>query len=418
MIPQLPNHLSKLAKSSPPEFSATIPDHQEFVQQAAVSILEDKSGISPEEAENMLVQHSDQVPLALHLGAKLARSRQVITELSQPLHVDVVFAAYKENNRILRPEEHPSGEDFLRRKVAQLNWLGGASEHFHWHMTAVDDGCPEKCGDIIENLAREEGYGEVSVLRLSDAIEKKLPVSAGLSSTDESRKGGSIIYGMWNASNKDPEGDHVIVFTDADLSTHLGQVGLLVDSIINQDKDVAIGSRREANSIVVKQGTRNVRGKLFIYLWKRMLSPALGEVVDTQCGFKGFRASKVKAVVEDCLEYGFAFDVELLLRSELQNPNGIAKSAIAWIDSEAESTTTALSPYLNMLKSIAAMSRKYLPAQESGNAFALLVESLDEENWNRLVDRTPSAIANGDPLTFEEFSGVSADDLRALLSDN
>ncbi len=417
MIPQLPNHLSKLAKSSPPEFSATIPDHQEFVQQAAVSILEDKSGISPEEAENMLVQHSDQVPLALHLGAKLARSRQVITELSQPLHVDVVFAAYKENNRILRPEEHPSGEDFLRRKVAQLNWLGGASEHFHWHMTAVDDGCPEKCGDIIENLAREEGYGEVSVLRLSDAIEKKLPVSAGLSSTDESRKGGSIIYGMWNASNKDPEGDHVIVFTDADLSTHLGQVGLLVDPILNQGKDVAIGSRREVNSIVVKQGTRNVRGKLFIYFWKRMLSPALGEVVDTQCGFKGFRASMVKAVVEDCLEYGFAFDVELLLRSELQNPNGIAKSAIAWIDSEAESTTTALSPYLNMLKSIAAMSRKYLPAQESGNAFALLVESLDEENWNRLVDRTPSAIANGDPLTFEEFSGVSADDLRALLSD-
>ena len=418
MIPQLPNHLSKLAKSSPPEFSATIPDHQEFVQQAAVSILEDKSGISPEEAENMLVQHSDQVPLALHLGAKLARSRQVITELSRPLHVDVVFAAYKENNRILRPEEHPSGEDFLRRKVAQLNWLGKASENFNWHMTAVDDGCPEKCGDIIENLAREEGYGEVSVLRLSDAIDKKLPVAAGLPSTDDSRKGGSILYGMWNASNKKVNGDHIVVFTDADLSTHLGQVGLLVDPILNQGKDVAIGSRREANSIVVKHGTRNVRGKLFIYLWKRMLSPALSEVVDTQCGFKGFRASKVKAVVEDCLEYGFAFDVELLLKSEIQNPNGIAKSAIAWIDSEAESTTTALSPYLNMLKSIAAMSRKYLPAQESGNAFALLVESLDEENWNRLVDRTPSAIANGDPLTFEEFSGVSADDLRALLSDN
>ena len=418
MIPQLPNHLSKLAKSSPPEFSATIPDHQEFVQQAAVSILEDKSGISPEEAENVLTKYADQVPLALHLGAKLARSRQVITELSQPIHVDVVFAAYKENNRILRPEEHPSGEDFLRRKVAQLNWLGEASKHFHWHMTAVDDGCPEKCGDIIENLAKKEGYEEVSVLRLSDAIDKKLPVAAGLSSTDDSRKGGSILYGMWNASCKNPEADHVIVFTDADLSTHLGQVGLLVDPIINQGKDVAIGSRREANSIVVKQGTRNVRGKLFIYLWKRMLSPALSEVVDTQCGFKGFRASKVKAVVEDCLEYGFAFDVELLLKSELQNSRGIAKSAIAWIDSEAESTTTALSPYLNMLKSIAAMSRKYLPAQESGNAFALLVESLDEENWNRLVDRTPSAIANGDPLTFEEFSGVSADDLRALLSDN
>ncbi len=91
IIPQLPNHLSKLAESSPQEFSATNPDHQEFVQQAAVSILEDKSGISPEEAENVLTKYADQVPLALHLGAKLARSRQVITELSQPIHVDVVF---------------------------------------------------------------------------------------------------------------------------------------------------------------------------------------------------------------------------------------------------------------------------------------------------------------------------------------
>ena len=138
-IPQLPNHLSKLAESSPLEFSATNPDHQEFVQQAALSILEDQSGLSTVETENMLVQHADQVPLALQLGAKLARSKQVITELSQPIHVDVVFAAYKENNRILRPEEHPSGEDFLRRKVAQLNWLQEASELFHWHMTAVDD---------------------------------------------------------------------------------------------------------------------------------------------------------------------------------------------------------------------------------------------------------------------------------------
>ncbi len=47
MIPQLPNHLSKLAKSSPPEFSATNPDHQEFVQQAAVSILEDHITATP-----------------------------------------------------------------------------------------------------------------------------------------------------------------------------------------------------------------------------------------------------------------------------------------------------------------------------------------------------------------------------------
>jgi hypothetical protein len=50
---------------------------------------------------------------------------------------------------------------------------------------------------------------------------------------------------------------------------------------------VAIGSRREPDSVVVKQGTRNDRGKLFIYLWKRMV-PVLGDIIDTQCGFKAF----------------------------------------------------------------------------------------------------------------------------------
>jgi hypothetical protein len=280
----------------------------------------------------------------------------------------------------------------------------------------VDDGCPEGSGDLIENLAREENMAEVSVLRLADAIREKLPIAGDLASPDESRKGGSILYGMWEASRRnDHEDDHVILFTDADLSTHLGQAGLLLDPILNGGKDVAIGSRRESASVVVKQGTRNVRGKLFIYLWKRMLSPALGKIVDTQCGFKAFRAQTAQAILDDFLERGFAFDVELLLKSERLNPDGIAKAPIAWIDSEAESTTTALSPYLAMLRSIAAMSRKYLPVDESGEAFVKLVESLDEDRWNHLVEHAPPAIADGDPLTFGEFSGVSPDDLRALL---
>ena len=137
--------------------------------------------------------------------------------------------------------------------------------------------------------------------------------------------------------------------------------------------------------------------------------------MDTQCGFKAFRAKTAQSILDDFLERGFAFDVELLLKSERLNPDGIAKAPIAWIDSEAESTTTALSPYLAMLRSIAAMSRKYLPADESGQAFVKLVESLDEDRWNHLVEHAPPAIADGDPLTFGEFSGVTPDDLRALL---
>ena len=154
-----------------------------------------------------------------------------------------------------------------------------------------------------------------------------------------------------------------------------------------------MGSRREAASVVVKKGTRNLRGKLFIYLWKRMLSPALLEIIDTQCGFKAFRGDTARAILDDLLERGFAFDVELLLKAEQRNPNGLAKVPIAWIDSEAESTTTALSPYLSMLQSIAAMNRKYLTPNPEAEAFVTFIEGLDETQWNQLVDNVPEPIA-------------------------
>ncbi len=37
---------------------------------------------------------------------------------------------------------------------------------------------------------------------------------------------------MWTAAAEDGSPDHVIAYTDADLSTHLGQLGLLIDPIV------------------------------------------------------------------------------------------------------------------------------------------------------------------------------------------
>ena len=366
-----------------------------------------------------LLGSTEEVPLALHLAAKLAKSRKVAQNLDRPAKLSAIFAVYKENHRLLRPEEHAAGEDFLRRKVAQLEWLASASSKLTWELLAVDDGCPESSGKLIEQMARDEGYDQVRVLYLEEAIRQKLPITGPLENTDQSRKGGSIVYGLWEASKEQEEDqDEVVLFTDADLSTHLGQAGLLLDPILNDGKEVAMGSRRESSSVVIKKGTRNLRGKLFIYLWKRMLSPALLEIIDTQCGFKAFRADVARDILDDLLERGFAFDVELLLKVEQRNPNGLAKVPIAWIDSEAESTTTALSPYLSMLRSIAAMSRKYLDNAAQAERFATFIESLSEERWNHLVDNVPEPIATRDPQSFGQFDEVSVDHLNSLLNDN
>ena len=354
----------------------------------------------------------------MHLAAKLAKSRKVVKNLSRPAKLSVTFAVYKENHRLLRPQEYAAGEDFLRRKVAQLEWLASASSNLTWELLAVDDGCPEGSGKLIEQMARDEGYDQVRVLYLEEAIRQKLPITGPLENTDQSRKGGSIVYGLWEASKEQEKGrDEVVLFTDADLSTHLGQAGLLLDPILNDDKDVAMGSRRESSSVVIKKGTRNLRGKLFIYLWKRILSPALLEIIDTQCGFKAFRAEVAQTILGDLLERGFAFDVELLLKAEQRNQDGLAKVPIAWIDSEAESTTTALSPYLSMLQSIAAMNQKYLSLEPRAAAFVKFIEELNEAQWNQLVDSVPEPIATRDPQSFGHFDEVSVDQLSSLLND-
>ena len=125
----------------------------------------------------------------------------------------------------------------------------------------------------------------------------------------------------------------------------------------------------------------------------------------------------VREIVDDLLEKRFAFDIELLLKTELRHPGSVVKIPIAWIDSEAASTTSELQPYLPMLQSMAKMYRKYLPPVATADSFAALIEELSEDDWNRLVDQIPLAITEREPTEFGTFAEVSPDDLRAVIRD-
>jgi hypothetical protein len=365
-----------------------------------------------------LEEASPDAPVLVRLAMKLAQSRMRVAALHESLRVSIVFAMYKEHNRLRTQAEHPHGEDFLVRKVEQVEWLLAGLPAARWEMLVVDDGCPEKCGEIAQQIVNARGLGDrVRVLFLQDAIDTGHPLARGLRSTDDSQKGGSVEYGMSVAAEDDSQ-SHVVVFTDADLSTHLGQLGLLIDPILRGGFDAAIGSRREPLSVVIKGGARNTRGKLFIYLWKRLI-PELSPIVDTQCGFKAFRADVAKAIVRDTVEKRFAFDIELLLRTVLARPASIERVPIAWIDSEAASTTKELQPYLAMLQSIVRIANRYLPERSQAAGFAELVESLDDASWNRLSSEVPTEIAERAPLEFEEFDAVTAEQLRQIaLSSN
>ena len=355
-------------------------------------------------------------PIAVRTAARIARSHVEAAGIDAPVDVSVVVAMYNEHERLLPRSEHPHGENSLLQKVAQLDALSAINPLWSWQLLLVDDGCPNGSGEGAQSIVDSNGLGDrVQVMYLADGIAEGSPGVGALQSTDDSRKGGSIEFGLWTAA-ADARPNHVAVYTDADVSTHLGQTASLVLPIARDGAAMSIGSRRERDSVVVKGSSRAARGRLFIYLWKQMLGPLAG-VTDTQCGFKALQTEGLQEMVESTIEKQFAFDIELLLLTD--NAGGrIDRFPVAWIDSQAASTTDD-DIYLTMLQSVAAMYRGHDRHTDQAEPFVQLVEQMSHEDWSRLLDNPPSQLLDHDPTEFDALGAiVGAGELESLFAEH
>jgi len=331
-----------------PHMDLTDPAHDKQAFETAELLLD----LYPKEDELRAVDthittEQRKYPVILHLASKLALSKMSLKSSSVPIFNSFVVAMYKEHNRIRTGAEHPAGEDFLRRKVSQLRWLFEGEIDKKWELIFVDDGCPEKSGEIAENIIRQEGYNNVRVLYLADAIAEGSPVAKGLTTTDDSQKGGAIQYGMWSVI-KEPHDNihHIVIYTDSDLSTNIAQAGLLLRQLENENRMCVIGTRYDTGGVYCTpsgaQGLTNYDHMrlVFRHFIRTKLLPQLGEVVDTQCGFKAFKAEVLKQVLELMTDKRFSFDMELLLLTALHSDrrgNAVGKAPIVWVESNEES---------------------------------------------------------------------------------
>ena len=346
--------------------------------------------------DNRLQRQTESWPLGARIATRLAHSRKALQSLRKPVHLSVVIPLFSESRRLLSPTDHPLGEAWLSRKIAQLDWLFGNRKEHSWDMVLVDDGCPEGSGHLVRaELDEHHPKVRARVLFLEDALRRKHPALNGLKSAADSRKGGAVRLGLWEAARLKVPGQ-VVLYTDADLSTHLGQAGLLIQSLRKPGTLIAAGSRRSPSSIVVKDGYRQDRGRLFIYLWKQLV-PQLAYLDDTQCGFKALRPEVIMDLVSRATEHGFATDFELLANCENRSPRSIDAVPIAWIDSPAASTTTAEDPYLSMLRSIEKLSRTCFFRTQEAEAFARMISSLTQAGWQTAVETVGPQLQNIPP---------------------
>jgi len=118
-------------------------------------------------------------------------------------------------------------------------------------------------------------------------------------------KGRAVRLGLLAARSE------VALFSDADLSTPITEAPKLIEPIVKDECDIAFGSRALDRKLIgVHQPWRREQGGRVFNLVVRLATGL--PFWDTQCGFKAFRMSACRPLVEAATVDRFGFDVELL----------------------------------------------------------------------------------------------------------
>lgn len=124
-------------------------------------------------------------------------------------------------------------------------------------------------------------------------------------------------------------GGELVLFTDADLSTPIGELDQLIAAIEVDGADIAIGSRGHAGA---DEGEKSTARRIFSWGARRLTRAGLGlDVADTQCGFKLFRREAARALFAAQRIDGFSFDAEVLFLAGRLGYR-VAEAPVQWID--------------------------------------------------------------------------------------
>jgi dolichyl-phosphate beta-glucosyltransferase len=194
---------------------------------------------------------------------------------------------------------------------------------------------------LLESLVVDDGSSDRSreVLRAAAAEDPRLkPVFA----YEENRgKGAAFAAGVKRA-----QGDYVLL-VDADLSTPIEELHKLTAALAD-GADVAIGSRAVEGAIVERGPLhRKVLGAGFNQTVRTLTGLSLH---DTQCGFKLLPTEVAVRLLDEQLCPGFAFDVELLMRADLEGMR-IAEVPVLYLH-DSRSRVRVASASMRMLRDV------------------------------------------------------------------
>lgn len=192
------------------------------------------------------------------------------------MKLSIVIPVYNEEKRL--PKSLEKIEDWLKK------------QSFTWELLIVNDGSTDTTLKVCEDSAT------------------KLKNIQIISYYPNKGKGYAIKTGILKAT-----GD-IIIFSDADLSTPINQIGKLVDAI-RKGADIAVGSRFDTQSqiLTTTSPVRQIMSRIFF--WGTNILLFYGPK-DTQCGFKGFTKEAAKKIFSKIQSNTVLFDLEIFLLAQ------------------------------------------------------------------------------------------------------
>jgi glycosyltransferase involved in cell wall biosynthesis len=203
-----------------------------------------------------------------------------IENVKVPPKLSIIIPAFNESARL-------GGS--LKKILHYLNERREAAE-----LIIVDDGSTDSTSSAADDAIRDAGRVDARLVRYEPNRGKGYAVRLGLL---EARA-------------------NMALFSDADLSTPITETPKLIEPIQTGECDLTFGSRAlDRRLIGVHQPWRREQGGRIFNLIVRVATGL--PFWDTQCGFKAFRMSVCRPLIEAAQIDRFGFDVELIYLAHL-----------------------------------------------------------------------------------------------------
>jgi len=209
---------------------------------------------------------------------------------TENMTLDVVLPVY--NEEVALPLGVQTLRDFL-----------SASATYGWRIIIVDNGSTDSTPSVARALAAK--HVEVQAMFL----------------TEKGR--GRALKAAWGSSNA-----QVLSYMDIDLSTDLKSLAQLVDVILCDGYDIAVGSRLAAGAQVTRTQRREIISRCYMFLIKLLFRTRFS---DAQCGFKAISRNAAKTLLPHIRDNEWFLDTELLITAEKRGFK-IKDIAVRWLE--------------------------------------------------------------------------------------